>query len=132
MPIPVRVLRFNQRYLNKLTIKLAGRGYFADLEHVGRKPGVTYHTPIMAFRHGDTLTIALTYGPNVQWLKNIRAAGHCQMRLGHETLKLGAPLWLDFEAGLARMPIPIRSRTGDSATSSAEELTTPLAVPPAG
>ena len=76
MPIPVRVLRFNQRYLNKLTIKLAGRGYLADLEHVGRKPGVTYHTPIMAFQHGDTLTTALTYGPNVQWLKNIRAAGH--------------------------------------------------------
>ena len=71
------MLRFNQRYLNKLTIKLAGRGYFADLEHIGRKPGVTDHTPIMAFRHGDTLTIALTYGPNVRWLKNIRAAGHC-------------------------------------------------------
>jgi deazaflavin-dependent oxidoreductase (nitroreductase family) len=109
MPISKRITGFNRRFLNPLTLRLAGTGSMADLEHVGRTSGTTYHTPLMAFRAGDTVTVALTYGPDVQWLKNITAAGHCRMRLGRDTLDLGAPRPLDAAAGLQRMPQPQRT-----------------------
>jgi deazaflavin-dependent oxidoreductase (nitroreductase family) len=90
-------------------IHLAGLGWFADLEHVGRKTGAVRHTPLLAFRHGDRVTVGLTYGPQVQWLKNIRVAGCCRMRLGGRLLELGAPRDLGQAEGVARMPQPIRA-----------------------
>ncbi len=109
MPIPRRITSFNKRFLNPLTLRLAGHGAMADLEHVGRRSGQTYHTPLMAFRDGDTVTVALTYGPDVAWLKNITAAGGCRMRLAGRELVLGGPRVLDAQEGLGRIPNPQRS-----------------------
>jgi deazaflavin-dependent oxidoreductase (nitroreductase family) len=103
------------RFANPVLIHLAGVGWFADLEHVGRRTGRTRHTPLMAFREGDRVTVALTYGPQVQWLRNIRAAGRCRMRLHGRLLDLGAPRDLTRADGVARMPQPLRAlfrRTG--------------------
>lgn len=104
MPIPRVITRFNKRYLNRLTARLVGRGDFAEVEHVGRRSGAVRRTVIMAFRHGDAVTVALTYGPRVDWLRNVRAAGGCRMRLGREVLTLGPPSPLDPPEGLRRMP----------------------------
>lgn len=112
MPIPKAITRFNRNYLNKALIRLAGRGSFVDLEHVGRRSGRVMHTPLMAFRpegSRDTVTIALTYGPNVDWLKNITRAGRCRMRMGDSLLHLGAPTVIPPEVGVARMPQPQRT-----------------------
>jgi len=109
MPITTRITGFNKRYLNPLTLKLAGAGPMADLEHVGRTSGTVRHTPLMAFRDGDVVTVALTYGPQVQWLKNITAAGHARMRLGHQVLQLGAPHPLGRAEALPRIPQPQRT-----------------------
>lgn len=106
MPMPLAVTRFNKRVLNPVLINLAGHGWFADLEHVGRTSGTVRHTPLMAFRDGEVVTIALTYGPNVQWLRNIEHAGHCRLRLGGSLLQLGAPRPVSAAEGLNRMPQP--------------------------
>ncbi len=108
MPIPQRITSFNRRFLNPLTLHLAGHGSMVELEHVGRTSGRTFRTPLMAFREGDIVTVALTYGPDVQWLKNITAAGGCRMRLRGQWLSLGAPRRLDPAEGLARVPNPQR------------------------
>ena len=108
MPISKRITSFNKRFVNPLTVRLAGHGSIVNLEHVGRTSGRTFHTPLMAFRQGDAVTIALTYGPDVQWLKNITAAGHCRMQIGGEWLTLGAPHPLDASEGLTRTPNPQR------------------------
>jgi deazaflavin-dependent oxidoreductase (nitroreductase family) len=108
MPISKRITAFNKRFLNPFTLRLAGRGSMGDLEHVGRSSGRRLHTPLMAFRAGPTVTIALTYGPDVQWLRNVRAAGGCRLRLRGEQLTLGAPRSLDPHEGLARIPNPQR------------------------
>jgi deazaflavin-dependent oxidoreductase (nitroreductase family) len=79
-----------------------------DLEHVGRRTGTVRHTPLMVFRCGDVVTIALTYGPDVQWLANVRHAGGCRMLMGQEILRLGAPRLVDPAEGLARIPQPQR------------------------
>ena len=45
------------------------------LEHVGRKSGKQYRTPLNVFPTDDGVAILLTYGPDRDWLKNITAAG---------------------------------------------------------
>ena len=109
MALPRGIIGFNTRYLNPLMLKLAGRGPMVDLEHVGRTSGRTFHTPLMAFRSGDTVTIALTYGADVQWLKNIRAAGRCRMRIGGRVLALGPPVTVGTDEALAWIPNPQRT-----------------------
>ena len=108
MPITSRITGFNRRFVNPVTLRLAGRGSIAELEHVGRVSGRTLHTPLMAFRHGDVVTIALTYGDRVQWLRNITAAGGCRLRLRGEWLTLGAPRRVEAAEGLTRTPYPQR------------------------
>lgn len=115
MPAPLALTPYVKRFANPVLMHLAGWGWFVELEHVGRRTGTTYRTPLLAFRDGDAVTIALTYGPGVQWLKNIRAAGRSRMRHRGQVLELGEPVDLSTEDGLRRMPRPIRfvfARTG--------------------
>lgn len=110
MPIPTGITRVPRRILNPQVLRFAGRfGSLADLEHVGRHSGTVRHTPILAFRRGDTVTIALTYGPEVRWLANVRSAGRCRLLLRGTLLTLGVPRTLDPAEGLARMPQPVRA-----------------------
>lgn len=56
---------------------------FGILEHVGRRSGKTYRTPLTVFPTGDGVAIMLTNGPDRDWLKNITAAdGGRMMRHG--------------------------------------------------
>lgn len=67
--------------LNPLTRLIGGRlPYFGIITHVGRRSGRTYRTPLNIFRQGDHYYVALTYGSGVDWVKNVLAAGRCQLR----------------------------------------------------
>jgi deazaflavin-dependent oxidoreductase (nitroreductase family) len=80
---------------------------FAILTHIGRKSGKTYRTPINVFRRGEFYLFALTYGSDVQWVKNIMTAGGCWMRIGGRDVRLVEPeLIIDPE--LRTMPLPLR------------------------
>lgn len=72
-------LWFIRHTLNHLTLGIArsGRGPFAIVRHVGRKSGVVRETPIIAAPVDGGFMIELTYGPEVQWYRNILAAGGC-------------------------------------------------------
>lgn len=105
MVLPRRLARMNKRVWNPILRRLVGIGPFAEIEHIGRSSGRPYRTTLMAFRSGDTITIALTYGPDVDWLKNVRAAGGCRMRVGRELFVLGPPRDLTTAEGLSRMPL---------------------------
>jgi deazaflavin-dependent oxidoreductase (nitroreductase family) len=52
---------------------------FGLLTHRGRISGRIYRTPINVFRHGDAYLFFLTYGSDVQWVKNVLAAGTCTL-----------------------------------------------------
>lgn len=108
MALPLAIGRFNKRVTNRVMVHLVGHGSFAEIEHVGRRSGRTHRNPVNAFREGDHVTFALTYGPKVDWLRNTRAAGGCRLRLGREVLVLGAPVDLTADEGLRRLPAPAR------------------------
>src|SRR5689334_1639095 len=76
-----RVRVFNKYILNRLTRYLAAAswGPFANVRHVGRRSGKHYETPIFAFRVSDGFVVVLTYGPDVDWYRNVVAAGHCEV-----------------------------------------------------
>lgn len=76
MPLPRRLAKFNRvvtnRVLGPLARYLPG---FAIVSHVGRRSGHTYRTPVNIFRRGDGYVIALTYGADSEWVRNVLAAG---------------------------------------------------------
>jgi deazaflavin-dependent oxidoreductase (nitroreductase family) len=90
--LPHWLTRVNLAVTNNLTRPFAGRlPWFGILEHVGRRSGTVRQTPINIFPRGDRYVIALTYGPDVEWLKNIVAAGRCRVRIQGRWIDLAEP-----------------------------------------
>jgi len=88
------VMRPMTKVLNPLIVKLAGRRHFhmaAQIRHVGRRSGRTYTTPVSARRSGDMVAIALTFGNQSDWSRNVRAAGGGTIRIGGEDYDLTQP-----------------------------------------
>jgi deazaflavin-dependent oxidoreductase (nitroreductase family) len=83
--------RFNQRYTNRLTRHIAGWAPgFALLEHVGRRSGRVYETPVNVFNLREKYMFALTYGES-EWVKNVLAARSCAIRTRGRRIELGEP-----------------------------------------
>jgi len=73
-----RTAHFNRRVTNRLTRPLARRlPGFGVVVHRGRKSGHQFQTPVNAAQDG--YMIALTYGADSQCVKNVRAAGGCEL-----------------------------------------------------
>jgi deazaflavin-dependent oxidoreductase (nitroreductase family) len=82
------------KMLNPLIVKLAGRRHFAmvaQIRHVGRRSGRTYTTPVSARRSGDMVVIALTFGNQSDWSRNVRAAGGASIRIEGEDYDVTRP-----------------------------------------
>ncbi|QTX05623.1 nitroreductase family deazaflavin-dependent oxidoreductase [Agromyces archimandritae] len=80
-------LRVLSRTLNPITMRAArrGRGPFSLIIHSGRKSGRRYETPVILARVPEGFVAELTYGPEVDWYRNIVAAGGCRvLRHGEE------------------------------------------------
>ncbi len=90
-----RVWRFRRlvnRYVNPITRPVAKKlPAFAVLTHRGRKTGRTFRTPINVFRRGNDYFFFLTYGSDVQWVKNVLAAGSCSIETRGRVVELVEP-----------------------------------------
>jgi deazaflavin-dependent oxidoreductase (nitroreductase family) len=108
MPAPRSLARFNKRFTNRLTSKVAGHlPGFAIVSHVGRKSGRIYRTPVNAFRTDGGYIIALTYGAQSDWVKNVLAAGSCELQTRGRRVRLFDPcIVTDESKGWA--PLPVR------------------------
>src|SRR5665648_26426 len=99
MPIPDGMRRVNKVALNKVTRPLCrwlpGLGVVV---HRGRTSGRQYRTPVNVFpRPGDRYLVALTYGPDTDWVKNVIASGGCELLTRGTHLELAAPRLLHDE-----------------------------------
>lgn len=92
MPIPKVVGRWNKAGLNRVTRHIApwmpGLGVII---HSGRRSGRRYETPVNVFTGDDGYVFALTYGPDTDWVKNVLAAGGCELRTRGDTIELVSP-----------------------------------------
>jgi F420H(2)-dependent quinone reductase len=96
----ILMMRFRKRWLAKFNIAVTNRitslfaGWlpgFGILTHVGRKSGRVYRTPVNVFRAPDGFLIALTYGRESEWVKNVLAAGGCELETRGVRYQLFAP-----------------------------------------
>lgn len=94
--------------LNPFTLGLARRGYgpFAIIQHVGRRSGKPYETPILLGPVPDGFVVELTYGPEVDWYKNVLAAGGCTVLWHRKTYVINKIEPLDANTGRAAFPLP--------------------------
>src|ERR1700691_1103253 len=97
---PVLLIRFRRRSVTAftwavtegLTSRFADRlPGFGIVTHVGRKSGKVYRTPVNVFRAPEGFLIALTYGRESEWVKNVMAAGGCQLETRGVRRLLSAP-----------------------------------------
>ncbi len=93
MPLPRWLARINlfvtNRVLGPLANHVAGMGIVI---HEGRKSRRQYHTPVMVFRRDNRFVIALTYGPQSQWVQNVLAANGCEFLTQGKTFHLTNPV----------------------------------------
>lgn len=91
--MPGRMRHVNKVALNKVTRRLAqwlpGLGVVV---HAGRSSGRVYRTPVNVFpRPGNRYVLALTYGAHTDWVKNVMAAGGCELLTCGRHIELTAP-----------------------------------------
>jgi deazaflavin-dependent oxidoreductase (nitroreductase family) len=112
MPLPRQVARFNRVVTNRLFAPLAGRvPPWVLVEHTGRRSGRTYRTVVWAFPRRGDLIMALTYGPSSDWVRNVTAAGRCQV-MWRGAWASYTPELLRGSAGLRLLPPILRSMLG--------------------
>ncbi len=92
MPAPRWLARANKIGLNRLTAFIApwAPGW-AVVIHYGRRSGRTFRTPLWAFRRDGGFVIALTYGSDADWVRNVVAAGGCELEARGRRYRVGAP-----------------------------------------
>jgi len=90
--VPQWLARFNRYVTNPVQRLWAGWApTMGILEHVGRKSGTRYRTPLTVFNTDDGVAILLTYGPDRDWLKNLTAAGSGQLQRHGKTFTVTDP-----------------------------------------
>ncbi len=106
MPIPRRMRRWNKVGLNRLTTRIAPwMPGFGVVVHRGRRSGRHYQTPVNVFRTEDGYLFALTYGADTDWVKNVLAAGGCELHTRGRAIRLGAPRLLHDESRRGIRPV---------------------------
>jgi deazaflavin-dependent oxidoreductase (nitroreductase family) len=112
----VLMMRFRKRWLAKINIAFTNRitsvfaGWlpgFGILTHVGRKSGKVYRTPVNVFRAPNGFIIALTYSSQCDWVKNVLAAGGCELKTRGKQYQLSAPKVVR-DPTRRRFPFPVR------------------------
>jgi deazaflavin-dependent oxidoreductase (nitroreductase family) len=112
----VLLMRFRKRWLAKINIAFTNRitGLFAGwlpgfgiLTHVGRKSGKVYRTPVNVFRAPTAFITALTYSSQSEWVKNVLAAGGCELQTRGKAYQLSAPSVVR-DPARRQFPIPVR------------------------
>jgi len=102
--------QFNRLAFNRVVRTFAGRrgSPVAVVEHRGRRSGRQYRTPVLAFRVDGGYLVALFYGDDRDWVRNVLAAGACTLERGGRRVELTAPRLLDAGDGMTLVPLPMR------------------------
>ena len=88
MPYPRWLAKINRWAFNPRQVR---KGSYPVVEHVGRKSGKPYATPLDAFPTKTGYVLVARYGPESDWVRNILAAGTATLRVGTEKHELVSP-----------------------------------------
>lgn len=137
MPISRTIARFNRRGLNRVTRRFAPYlPGFGVVIHRGRKSGRQYRTPVNVFAKPGGYLFALTYGKDADWVRNVLAAGECDLLHRGALIHLTAPTMLH-DPEHRQVPAVVRAVLGaieaddflQMTTASADSLSRPRGAP---
>ena len=113
--------RFNKHVTNQIVQLWAGRvPHMAVIEHIGRRSGRTYKTPVMVFRSGQSMSVVLNYGVHSDWVQNVLDAGQASVEHRGRHYRLHSP---ELVAGDDdRSPLQSGRRTATILRASIETL----------
>ncbi len=89
---------------NRFALLLAGHRLvpvWAVLRHTGRKSRREYSTPVAIITAPDAFFIGLPWGRGTDWVRNVRAAGRCTVRLSGRDYECFDPELVGKEATVA-------------------------------
>jgi deazaflavin-dependent oxidoreductase (nitroreductase family) len=90
------------RWTSPIGLVFAGRPWnpiFAVVEHRGRRSGRRYAAPVAARRVEGGFVIALAFGAQVDWHRNLLAAGGGSITWGGRAYPVGTPERVDATQG---------------------------------
>lgn len=92
-PVVNTVRRMNRSLTNPRVMRTAGNAgtQTSVIEHIGRRSGKTYETPVDIIETTTRLLIALPYGARTDWLRNVLAAGSATVVSGGERIPVERP-----------------------------------------
>jgi deazaflavin-dependent oxidoreductase (nitroreductase family) len=94
----------------RMMLPLAGKrwnSFFSVVRHTGRRSGKTFETPVAARRVDRGFVLALAFGSEAHWYRNLIAAGGGIIRWRGVDYPVGPPEQINVEAALASF-LPIQ------------------------
>jgi deazaflavin-dependent oxidoreductase (nitroreductase family) len=113
----IQLMRHHKRFrvqvftrFNAVTLPIAGRRFspYGLLKHTGRRSYQSYVTPLKVYPFGDGFVLTLTYGPEVDWCRNILASGTCALTWKGREYALEKPELLPISQAWEAYPLPTR------------------------
>jgi deazaflavin-dependent oxidoreductase (nitroreductase family) len=102
------IKRFNKCVLNPVMLRFSGRsGLAAIVHHIGRRSKTPYATPVIAHQTHQGVIIPLPYGTEVDWLRNLIAAGEAVVELGGRSATVDEPAVVAIEDVIDFLPAPM-------------------------
>ena len=105
-----RVIRlvtwYHKHVTNPVMVRFfSGRSeHAALLHHVGRSSGKAYSTPLTAHRSEGTIIVPLPYGTEVDWLRNLQAAGQGVVELDGRSFAVDEPQVVGVDGVMPLLP----------------------------
>lgn len=105
-PPVLNAVRGISRAMKPLAMKSAGTpgAYASVIRHVGRTTGRPYETPVGAVATDDGFVIALPYGSNTDWLKNVLASGSATIVDEGNTYRVDQPVVVPVDVAAHNFP----------------------------
>lgn len=104
-------MRFlNKKIFNRVTLKFAGSSHspISIIRHVGRRSGTPYATPVIVIPFSDKFIFTLPYGREVDWYRNVKAAGRGTVVWHGKEYLVEDPEPLVVRTGLPGLPLALR------------------------
>ncbi|HEX4865495.1 MAG TPA: nitroreductase family deazaflavin-dependent oxidoreductase [Acidimicrobiales bacterium] len=110
MHLPRMLARVNRRVVNPIQRTYAGIiPFHGIIEHVGRRTGARYRTPVLVFRAPGGFAIIVGYGLQSDWLKNLQAAGGAGLRHRGKDYVFSEPRLTHGDEAYKALPRPVRA-----------------------